>query len=126
MEDKYFKLILSFIGVKSTSFFKGYKILNEIYTFENNVINIPFNNSESFEEKKIIDFQLLFKENINKKSKCFSISLYIGINKAYCFIDQQWMSSYDICCLDKKVRITYYEMELNETIWKMTQDQELF
>ena len=90
------------------------------------MINIPFNNSESFEEKKIIDFQLLFKENINKKSEFFSISVYIGINKAYCFIDQQWISSYDICCLDKKVRITYYEMELNETIWKMTQDQELF
>lgn len=114
MENKCFKLILSFIGDKSTSIFKGYKISNEIYNFEKNVINIPFNSSDAFEEKKIIDFQLLFKKNINKQSQCYRIPLYIGINKAYCFIDQQWWSTYDICCLDKRVRIIYDKMELNE------------
>ena len=36
------------------------------------------------------------------------------MNKAYCFIDQQWISSYDICCLDKKVRVYYRKTELTE------------
>jgi len=53
--------------------------------------------------KKIIDFQLILKEDENEDGPtCFLFYIYIGINKVYCFINQISQASFDICCLDKK------------------------
>ena len=115
MEDNYSKLILYFIGNKKNTIFNGFKIFQKTYDFETTEIIIPNSIFQPWNEKKIIDFQLILKEDENEDGPtCFQIYIYIGINKVYCFINQISQSSFDICCLDKKVRIFYGKTELTE------------
>ena len=115
MENEPSKLILFFIGNKKNTIFNGFKILQKTYDFETTEITIPNNIFSPRKEKKIIDFQLILKEDENEDGPIiFQFYIYIGINKVYCFINQISQASFDICCLDKKVRVDYGKTELTE------------
>ena len=115
MEDTHSKLILFFIGNKKNTIFNGFKILQKTYDFETTEITIPNSIFNPWKEKKIIDFQLILKEDENEEGPTsFQIYIYIGINKIYCFINQISQASFDICCLDKKVGVYYGKTELTE------------
>ena len=111
-------LELLFIGDIKSSIFSGYRTLDKIFDFKTTKITIPNGFFGTYKEKKMIEFQLLFKEDENKKiiiqPKSFYFYIFVGKNKAYCFIDHDSENLFDICCLDEKVGVYYKDMELNE------------
>ena len=115
MENDHSKLILFFIGNKKNTIFKCFKILEKTYDFETNEITIPNSIFNPWKEKKIIDFQLILKEDEKEdEPTSFQFYIYFGINKVYCFINQISEVTFDICCLDKKVRVYNRKTELTE------------
>ena len=113
MSSNEFKLIINFIGDKSNGSFKGFKIFNKIYDFNNN--EIIFKNN-SYKKKKYIEFQLILKkERKNYHQSVFKFFIYIGTNKVYCFI-MDYLSNqlFDFCLLDKNVKFSFLDMEFED------------
>lgn len=61
-EDICSTLQLFFIGDIKQSIFSGYKAIGKYYDFKTNIISIPNCFFGPRKEKKIIDFQLILKE----------------------------------------------------------------
>lgn len=113
MEDNQSQLIFNFIG--KNSIFKEYKVLGNIYNFDATKIKIPNNFFGPKKEKKIIEFKLIFKNEIINNELCFYLYVYFGINKVYCFLEKNNGLLYDICFLDNKiVSLNRGELELKE------------
>ena len=113
MSNDEFKLIINFIGDKDNGSFKGYKIFDKIYDFNNN--EIIFLN-DSYKKKKYIEFQLILKnEKLNYPQSLFKFFIYKGINKVYCFIkDNMTNLLFDFCFFDKNVKFCFESLELKE------------
>ena len=120
MEEPFSTLKLIFIGDIENSIFSGFRILNKVYDFKTKEIPIHNDLFETLQEKKNIDFQLILKEEENKdklqieSTECFHLNIFKGINKAYCFISENFDYLFDICCLNEKVNISYKDIEFNE------------
>ena len=88
-ENDHSKLILFFIGNKKNTIFNGFKILQKTYDFETTEITISNSIFNPWKEKKIIDIQLILKEDEKEdEPTSFQFYIYFGINKVYCFINQ--------------------------------------
>jgi hypothetical protein len=113
MAKNEFKIIINFVGDKINGPFKGYKIFENIYNFNNN--EIIFLN-DSYKKKKYIEFQLILKnEKGEYPPSVFKFFIYIGINKVYCFIkDDMTNRLFDFCFLDKNVEFNYKSLELKD------------
>ena len=118
MEVDCSKLILIFIGDKAKSIFSGYKVLDKIYDFETSEIMIPNKLFEPLKEKKLLEFQLIIKEDSKMEGESpfppYHFYTYFGINKAYCFIEHIGRVTFDICCLDEKIKISNRGINLDE------------
>ena len=110
MEVDCSKLILNFIGNKAKSIFSGYKFLDKIYDFETSELMIPDKLFEPLKEKKLLEFQLILKEEFKIEGEApfppYQFYIYYGINKAYCFIDNIGKATFDICCLDEQIKVS--------------------
>ena len=116
MEINASKLKLIFIGDIESSIFNGFMTLGNSYDFKTSEIVIPDELFKSQKEKAIIDFQLILKEKEKIKStpELFHLSVFNGLNKAYCFITLISEFSFDICCLDEKIEVQYENMKLDQ------------
>ena len=116
METNVSKLILNFIGDKNNSIFKGYKVLEQFYTFDKTSIDIEDKIFGPYKEKKLVDFKLIYDEKCEEffDSLTFKLYLYFGTNKVYCFINNENLYLFDICCLDKNFTFKYKNIELKE------------
>ena len=119
MEPNQSEILLYFIGDPEISVFRGFKVLGETYDFTTKKIAIPDQIFDNWNNRKIIDFELIVKKEkkdikIKKNNFSYKIYIYFGENKIYLFIDQISDASFDICCLDKKINISYENQELNE------------
>ena len=116
MSDIKAKLLLYFIGDIDKSMFTGYKVLKQSYSFKTREIKFDKSLFGYTKEKIIIDFELI----LNKKKKdgsellSFKLCIYIGENKAYCYIDSINNDLYDICCLYKDLKIEKNDFEFTE------------
>ena len=92
--------------------------MDTIYDFKKTEIAIPNSFFGPWKDKKIIDFQLILKDDKNEEIinefNLIYFHIFIGINKVYCFISQDFGKSFDICCLNEKIRVYYRKMELKE------------
>jgi len=118
MEVDCSKLILNFIGNKAKSIFSGYKFLDKIYDFETSELMIPDKLFEPLKEKKLIEFQLILKEEFKFEGEApfppYQFYIYYGINKAYCFIYNIGTVTFDICCLEEQIKISNRGINLDE------------
>ena len=120
MEDPFSTLKLILIGDIESSIFSGFRTLNKVYDFKTKEVSIRNSFFGPLKEKKIIDFQLILKEEEKEdksqieSSECFHFPIFLGMNKAYCFISENSDYLFDICCLNEKVRIFYKDKELKE------------
>ena len=115
MEFDQSELIFYFIG--KNNIFAQYKVFGKNYDFNTYKIAIPNNIFDSKNEKKLIEFKLISKTDLNDEDElCFNLYIYYGINKVYCFVDKKRSRLYDICFLDKKndLLIKYDDFILNE------------
>ena len=124
MEVDCSKLILNFIGNKAKSIFSGYKFLDKIYDFETSELMIPDKLFEPLKEKKLIEFQLILKEEfkiIEEEApfQPYQFYIYYGINKAYCFINCIGEATFDICCLDEQIKVSNKGKNLDEFNYKI-------
>ena len=90
MENNFSILKLIFIGDIESSIFSGFRTLNKVYDFKTKEVLIHNTFFGPLKEKKIIDFQLILKEEEKKDelTECFHFNVFLGINKAYCFISE--------------------------------------
>ena len=116
METNVSQLILNFIGDKNNCIFKGYKVLEQFYTFDKTSIDIEDKIFGPYKEKKLVDFKLIYDEKREEfcDSLTFKLYLYFGANKVYCFINNDNLYLFDICCLDKNFTFKYKNIELKE------------
>ena len=112
MKNNYAKLIIYFLGNKGL--FTGFKCLGKTYDLKTKEIEFSNDLFPYGKEKKLIDFQLIQKGNIIKKDLCFKFHIFRGINKCYCFLDNENGITFDICSIDKNFKISYEQNELNE------------
>ena len=112
MKNNSTKLIIYFLGNKGL--FTGFKCLGNTYDLK--IKEIEFSNDlfPRGKGKKLIDFQLIKRGNIIKQDLCFKFHIFKGVNKGYCFLDNEDGITFDICSLDKNFKISYQQNELKE------------
>ena len=112
------KLIITYILVEKNPF-ESFIFLKKKYSIDeltNQItINIPKELFGVKKEKKIIDFQLFYKDSNNSGKLIYKFYIYYGINKAYLFLSNKRKKFLFELYFKEKKTIIYEDMKLIES-----------